>query len=119
MAIAHLADNRGIVVAAYILAFFPWGMMYLRCFLKPHCKFQGNSEIARRTFLIQSITCLPGLAYLVFYIHLQRITDHYQETCLAIYAAMFVLVHILKTILMFVHRNDEHNVKSDPALASV
>lgn len=117
MALVDLAEDRGIIIAAYIFTFFPWGMMYLRHFLRD-CGCDDDLH-KRRVFLIYSLSSIPAVAYMCFYIHLQRIAGNHQEMCLAIYGIMFVLFHIVKAIKLMVKGNDNASRGTDDLIMKV
>eukprot|EP00171_Calliarthron_tuberculosum_P000538 IDg538t1 len=90
-----LANNPFIVFAAYIAAFFPLVVIYSLDFTSPKMKSVRKTRRDGIVFLLSSI--LP-LAYVLFYMYLQNLDKDYKEMAAATTAAVFCLVHIIRTI---------------------
>eukprot|EP00171_Calliarthron_tuberculosum_P020469 IDg20469t1 len=94
-----LADNPGIVFGAYIAAFLPLTIIYALDFISPKWKSIRKTRHDGIVYLVSSI--LP-LAFVVFYIHLQKLAEDYKEMAAATTAAVFCLVHIMRIIWGFI-----------------
>eukprot|EP00171_Calliarthron_tuberculosum_P002857 IDg2857t1 len=90
-----LANNPFIVFAAYIAAFLPLTVIYALDFISPKWKSVRKTRHEGIVYLFSSI---PPLAYVIFYIHLQNLDKDYKEMAAATTAAVFCLVHIMRTI---------------------
>eukprot|EP00171_Calliarthron_tuberculosum_P017177 IDg17177t1 len=93
-----LAGHPGIVFGAYIAAFLPLTVIYALDFISPKWKSIRETRNDGIVYLISSI--LP-LAFVIFYIHLQKLAKDYKEMATAKTAAMFCSVHIMRTIWGF------------------
>lgn len=93
--LAALAENRAVVVAAYLAAFFPWALMYAHDFISSRWRTVGET---RRTGYWHLITACFSLGYVVFYAHIQNVAKEYTEMSVAIVAIMLTLVHMARTV---------------------
>lgn len=100
--IAKLADNPGIVAGAYVSAFLPWAVLYAFDFISAKWK---SIKRTRRAGHFHLTVSLPPVAYIVFYVHLQRISGDFKEMWAAITAAVLCLFNVIRSFwgLMQLH----------------
>eukprot|EP00171_Calliarthron_tuberculosum_P001636 IDg1636t1 len=93
--LASLAKNWIVVVVAYIAAFLPLTVIYALDFISPKWK---SIRVTRRDGIVYLLSSIPPLVVVIFYIILQGLAKEYTEMAAATTAAVFCLVHIMRTI---------------------
>lgn len=93
--LARYADDWRIVVAAYTGALLPWAILQASDYINERWKK------VRRTFMVglfHIVLSCVSLGFILFYVHVQRLSGDFKEMAAAIYAVMFCLFHVVRTL---------------------
>lgn len=93
--LAHLADDKRLVVAAYVCAFIPWGFLYASDFISPNWRTVRKTRLLAALHLLVSV---PPMSVVIFYSVVQNMKGDYKEMMAAILALVFSLYHVARTI---------------------
>lgn len=94
-ALVQYADDWRVVVFAYVGALLPWAVLQASDYINERWK------TVWRTFAIgslQAVASLVCLAYMVFYVHVQRVSGDFKEMAAGIYGCLFCLFHVLRIL---------------------
>lgn len=92
--LASLADNPFVVLTAYFAAFLPWAAFDGADFIGSKWKTVKDTRSQGLSHLC--FVLLP-IGFIIFYIHLQRISGDYKEMFGAMVALFFSFLHLART----------------------
>ena len=92
--LARLADDKRLVVAAYVCAFIPWGFLYASDFISANWRSVRKTRLLALLHLLISV---PPMGVVLFYSVVQDAKGDYKEMMAAILALVFSLYHVART----------------------
>lgn len=90
-----IADHPAFVFGAYIAAFAPLAIIYALDLISE--KWKTIKETRRAGYFILFFS-IPSLLFLFVYIHMQKLAGDYKEMAAATSAAIYSVLHVLRTI---------------------
>ncbi len=93
--LARLADDKRLVIAAYVCAFIPWGFLYASDFISANWRTVRKTRLLAALHLLISI---PPMSVVLFYSVVQDANGDYKEMMAAVLALVFSLYHVARTV---------------------
>jgi len=103
--IAFLAEDPAIVVVAYLIVIFPWGIMQNVDFISE--KWRTITHTRHLGYLHLAFMLIP-LPYIIFYAHLQRISSDYKEMMTAVVVILMCMYHVTRTVWGLIQLESYH-----------
>lgn len=95
MTVEKLAESFWFIVSAYMAAFVPWTIISNKDFISEKWKTVRNTRHAGYHNLFWSI--IPFF-YVILYCIIQGLAEDYKETCAAVVATLFAMLHMFRTL---------------------
>ncbi|PXF47042.1 Cytochrome c oxidase assembly factor 7 [Gracilariopsis chorda] len=95
MTVDTLAESFWFIVSAYMAAFVPWTIIANKDFISEKWKTVRNTRHAGYHNMFWSI--IPFF-YVIVYCIVQGLSGDYKETCAAVVATLFALLHMFRTL---------------------
>lgn len=93
--LAVLAENPTVVVFAYSIVIFPWGIIHnVDCITEKWRTIAHNRHLG---YLHLAFSLIP-LPYIIFYTHLQRISGDFKEMMAAVVVILMSIYHVMRTV---------------------
>lgn len=93
--IAQFAEHPAVVIPAYLVVIFPWGIIQNIDFISDKWRTVRQTRHLGYVHLALSIIPLP---FIVFYAHLQQISGDYKEMMASVVVILTAAYHISRTI---------------------
>ena len=93
--LAKFSEHPAIIVAAYLVVIFPWGVIQNIDFISEKWRTVRHTRHLGYFHLALSIVPLP---YIIFYAHLQRISSDFKEMMTAVVVILMAIYHTFRTI---------------------
>lgn len=103
--LAVFAEHPAIVILAYLIVIFPWGITQNVDFISD--KWRTIRHTLHLGYLHLAFSIVP-LPYIIFYAHLQRISGDYKEMMTAVVVILMSIYHMKRTVWGLMQLNEYH-----------
>lgn len=92
--LAKQAENPAVIVVTYMMVILPWTILYNFDFISEKWRSIYRTRELGRVHLVIAFLPMP---FLLFYTHLQQISNDYKEMMTAVIGLLLCLYHVMRT----------------------